>query len=145
VNYELKECLLDLQSLDLGSHYGAAIAALDAAIMREVAKLLADNAKQGKDLAALAACNAGYAERERELLERLRECDKVMDDAALEMCNARYELEHFADEVERLKMKVQIEEGKSRACMDMIREMASAQVRPVLLCTNPAHIEKEMD
>lgn len=138
MNYELKLALDELRSA-LGTHYGAAfVHQRVATIMREVAKLLADNAKQRKDLAALAACNAGYAERERELLGRLEalQCDNV---------SMRDENEQLSEEVERLKLKAQIEEGKSRACMDMIREMASAQVRPVLLCTNPAHIEKEMD
>lgn len=142
MNYEMKKCLLDLQSA-LGSHYHADFAHKRVAIIeQEIAEILADNAKQGKDLAAQ---RVEAFRRLRRMLERLRECDKVMDDAALEMRNARYELERVADEVERLKLKVQIEESKSRACMDIIREMASAQVRPVLLCTNPAHIEKEMD
>lgn len=149
MNYELKECLSDLQSA-LGSHYGAAFAHKRVAIIeQEIAEILADNAKQGKDLAALAACNAGYAERERELLELTREVGNTEDqlaECAEYASDMTKENEDLRAEVERLKLKVQIEESKSRACMDVIREMAGAPVRLIALRTPPDfHIEKEMD
>ncbi len=143
IEWEVNQLLTELE---LAREAHRSVLGSEAKVRERVRLLERGNDEFLERIAELAASNRGLLDRNLQLEKDFEELEVLSTDHAHRAHELCLENERLSDEVEYLKLQVQIEKGKSQACMDMVREMAGASVRLIAMRTPPDfHIEKEMD